>query len=96
MEDWAKNSVLTLLKLVEECWQPQDFLPNPNLDGFIEQVNELRKRTKDLPDEYFVALVGDMITEKALPTYQARINSIENFHDEMSVDNRPWVIWARA
>ena len=71
-------------------------MPNPNSDGFIEQVNELRKRTKDLPDEYFVALVGDMITEETLPTYQAQINSIENFHDETSVDNTPWVIWARA
>ena len=71
-------------------------MPNPNSEGFIEQVNEQRKRTKDLPDEYFVVLVGNMITEEALPTYQTRINSIEKFHDETSVDNTPWVIWARS
>ncbi|XP_050258805.1 stearoyl-[acyl-carrier-protein] 9-desaturase, chloroplastic-like [Quercus robur] len=96
MEDWAKNNVLNLLKPVEECWQPQDFLPDPTSDGFVEQVNELRKRTRDIPDEYFVALVGDMITEEALRTYQTRINSTENFHDETGVDNTPWAIWIRA
>ncbi|XP_030938737.1 stearoyl-[acyl-carrier-protein] 9-desaturase, chloroplastic-like [Quercus lobata] len=96
MEAWAKNNVLTLLKPVEECWQPQDFLPDPTSDGFVEQVNELRKRTRDIPDEHFVALVGDMIIEEALPTYQTRINSTENFHDEMGVDNTPWAIWTRA
>ncbi|XP_075660944.1 stearoyl-[acyl-carrier-protein] 9-desaturase, chloroplastic-like isoform X2 [Castanea sativa] len=96
MENWARNNVLTLLKPVKECWQPQDFLPNPTSDGFIEQVHELRKRTRDIPDEYFVALVGDMITEEALPTYQTRINSTKCFHDETGVDNTPWAIWARA
>ncbi|KAM4113718.1 hypothetical protein ACJW30_04G017400 [Castanea mollissima] len=96
MEDWAKNNVLTLLKPVEKCWQPQDFLPDPTSDGFIEQVDELRKRTRDLPDEYFVALVGNMITEEALPTYQARLNSTKIVHDETGADNTPWAIWARA
>ena len=96
MEDWAKNNVLTLLKPIEKCWQPQDFLSDPTSDGFIEQVNELRKRTGDIPDEYFVALVGDMITKEALPTYQTQINSTKNFHDETGVDNTPWAIWARA
>ena len=71
-------------------------MPDPTSNGFIEQINELRKRTGDIPDEYFVALVGDMITEEALPTYQTRINSTENFHDETGVDNTPWAIWTRA
>ena len=96
MEDWAKNNVLTLLKPIEISWQPQDYLPDPTSDGFIEQVNELRKRIGDIPDEYFVALVGDMITEEALPTYQTRINSTKFFQDETGVDNTPWAIWTRA
>ncbi|XP_030938736.1 stearoyl-[acyl-carrier-protein] 9-desaturase, chloroplastic-like [Quercus lobata] len=96
MEDWAKNNVLTILKPVEECWQPQDFLPNLTSDGFIEEVHELRERTRDIPDEYFVVLVGDMITEEALPTYQTRINSTKIFHDETGVDDTPWAIWTRA
>ena len=71
-------------------------MPDPTSNGFIEQINELRKRTGDILDEYFVALVGDMITKEALPTYQTQINSTKNFHDETGVDNTPWAIWARA
>ncbi|XP_059458233.1 stearoyl-[acyl-carrier-protein] 9-desaturase, chloroplastic-like isoform X2 [Corylus avellana] len=96
MEDWARSNILTLLKPVEKSWQPQDFLPNPASDGFIEQVNELRERTKDIPDDYFVVLVGDMITEEALPTYQALINSTETFYDETGSDNTPWATWTRG
>jgi len=96
MEDWVKSDILTLLKPVEKAWQPQDFLPNPTSDGFAEQVNELRERTKDIPDDYFVVIVGDMITEEALPTYQALINGTEIFHDETGSDNTPWATWARG
>lgn len=32
------------------------------------QVSELRERAQELPDELLVCLVGDMITEEALPT----------------------------
>jgi acyl-[acyl-carrier-protein] desaturase len=75
MDDWVRSNILTLLKPVEKSWQPQDFLPNPALDGFIEQVSELRERAKDIPDDYFAVLVDDMITEEALPTYQSLLNS---------------------
>ncbi|KAB1218153.1 Acyl-[acyl-carrier-protein] desaturase, chloroplastic [Morella rubra] len=96
MEDWARNNIITHLKPVEKSWQPQDFLPNPNSDGFVEQVKELRQRSKELPDDYFVVLVGDMITEEALPTYQARINGTYIYHDKTGVDDTPWSIWARG
>ena len=59
---------LTLQKPVETSWQPQDFWPNPTSYGFVEQVNDLRERTKEIPDKYFVVLVGDMIMEEALLT----------------------------
>ncbi|XP_059448672.1 stearoyl-[acyl-carrier-protein] 9-desaturase, chloroplastic-like [Corylus avellana] len=96
MEEWVRTDILTLLKSVEKSWQPQDFLPNPTSDGFVEQVNELRERTKDIPDDYFIVLVGNMITEEALPTYQALINGTEFFHDEAGSDNTPWATWARG
>ncbi|KAF5469823.1 hypothetical protein F2P56_010382 [Juglans regia] len=96
MEGWARNNIVTLLKPVNKSWQPQDFLPDPTSDGFFEQINELRKRTKDIPDEYLIVLAGDMITEEALPTYQAKINGTEIFHDVTGVDNTPWAIWARG
>ncbi|KAJ0035145.1 hypothetical protein Pint_26148 [Pistacia integerrima] len=96
IEDWARDSILPLLKPVEKSWQPGDLLPDSGSDGFIEQINEIRERTKEIPDDCLVALVGNMITEEALPTYQSRINAIEIYHDETGTDNNPWAIWSRA
>uniref|UniRef100_A0A0F6X2V1 Acyl-[acyl-carrier-protein] desaturase n=1 Tax=Theobroma cacao TaxID=3641 RepID=A0A0F6X2V1_THECC len=96
MDGWVENNILTLLKPVEKSWQPQDFLPDAASDGFDEQVKELRKRAKEIPDEYFVSLVGDMITEEALPTYQTLLNTLDGVRDETGASLTSWAIWTRA
>ncbi|GAB4861162.1 Stearoyl-[acyl-carrier-protein] 9-desaturase 6, chloroplastic [Ancistrocladus abbreviatus] len=98
LEGWATQQVLPLLKPVENCWQPQDFLPDPSqpLDAFMEQVRGLRKRTADLPDDYFVVLVGDLITEDALPTYESMINRLEGTGDVDGASPSPWATWTRG
>ena len=58
-------------------------------------MHELRERTKDVPDEYFVCLVGDMITEEALPTYMAMINTLDGVRDESGAAPTPWARWTR-
>ncbi|KAK1263330.1 hypothetical protein QJS04_geneDACA008406 [Acorus gramineus] len=95
LNDWADKNILVYLKPVEKCWQPQDFLPEPSSDGFIEEVNELRERAKELPDDYFVCLVGDMITEEALPTYQTFLNTLDGVRDETGASLTSWAIWTR-
>lgn len=98
LEGWASDCVLPLLKPVDQLWQPQDFLPDPAqpFDAFTEQVRELRNRTAELPDEYFVVLVGDMITEDALPTYQTMINTLDGVRDETGASPNPWAMWTRS
>ncbi|PKA52413.1 Acyl-[acyl-carrier-protein] desaturase, chloroplastic [Apostasia shenzhenica] len=96
LEDWAEKHVLTLLKPVEKSWQPQDFLPEPSSQGFLEEVEELRKRAMEIPDAYYVCLVGDMITEEALPTYQTMLNSFDGVRDETGASLSSWAIWTRA
>ena len=54
------------------------------------QVRELRERTDALPDDYFVVLVGDMITEEALPTYMAMLNTLDGVRDETGASPTPW------
>ena len=96
LEDWVEKDILIHLKPVEKCWQPKDFLPDPTSEGFDEQVKELRERAKELPDEYFVVLVGDMITEEALPTYQTMLNTLDGTRDETGASPSPWAVWTRA
>ncbi|CAN4114945.1 unnamed protein product [Withania somnifera] len=90
------ENLLVHLKPVEKCWQPSDFLPDPASEGFDEQVKELKERCKEIPDDYFVVLVGDMITEEALPTYQTMINTLDGVRDETGASLTPWASWTRA
>ncbi|XP_010530233.1 PREDICTED: stearoyl-[acyl-carrier-protein] 9-desaturase 6, chloroplastic [Tarenaya hassleriana] len=98
LEGWAQENVLPLLKPVDECWQPASFLPDPTRPDseFADQVRELRERTASLPDEYLVVLVGDMITEDALPTYQTMINTLDGVRDETGASTNAWAAWTRA
>ncbi|GAB4845104.1 Stearoyl-[acyl-carrier-protein] 9-desaturase 6, chloroplastic [Ancistrocladus abbreviatus] len=98
LEGWATQHVLPLLKPVEKCWQPQDFLPDPSQpsDAFTEEVRALRERTAELSDEYFVVLVGDMITEDALPTYQSMLNTLDGVRDDSGASPSPWATWTRC
>ncbi|KAL4448205.1 hypothetical protein ABPG75_005424 [Micractinium tetrahymenae] len=95
MDKYAEEQVLPILKPVDKCWQPQDFLPDPESPEFLDAVHELRQRTKDVPDEYFVCLVGDMITEEALPTYMAMLNTLDGVRDETGAATTPWGRWTR-
>ncbi|XP_077252975.1 stearoyl-[acyl-carrier-protein] 9-desaturase, chloroplastic-like isoform X1 [Tasmannia lanceolata] len=96
LHDWVGENILVYLKPIEKCWQPQDFLPDPASEDFYEQVEEVRERAKEIPDDYFVCLVGDMITEEALPTYQTMLNTLDGVRDETGASLTPWAIWTRA
>ena len=96
MSDYAAEQVVPLLKPVDKCWQPNDFLPDPKSPDFLDAVHDLRERTKNIPDEYFVVLVGDMITEEALPTYMAMLNTLDGVRDETGASTTPWGQWTRA
>ncbi|KAJ1395788.1 Ribonucleotide reductase-like [Sesbania bispinosa] len=98
LESWVSQSVLPLAKPVEESWQPHNLLPDSSLplDEFTDQVKALRDRTAELPDDYLVVLVGDMITEEALPTYQTWINKLDGVGDETGSCPTPWAVWSRS
>ena len=81
MLSWAEENYRTMLK--------PDFLPDPTsgefFDGvkelrgresgeFFDGVKELRGREAGIPDEDLVCLVGNMITEEALQTFQIVVN----------------------
>ena len=96
LEEWAENNILVHLKPVERSWQPQDFLPDPASEGFMDEVKELRNRAQEIPDDYFVCLVGDMITEEALPTYQTMLNTLDGVRDDTGASPTSWAVWTRA
>ncbi|XP_016184935.2 stearoyl-[acyl-carrier-protein] 9-desaturase 6, chloroplastic-like [Arachis ipaensis] len=98
LEGWVSKCILPLVKPVEQSWQPLDFLPDFSLpdEDFNNKLRALRDRTAELPDDYFVVLVGDMITEEALPTYQTRLNQLDGVADKTGSCTSPWAVWSRA
>jgi len=77
---------------VEKIWQPSDLLPNSESENFFEEVKELREIAKDLPYDFWVVLVGDTITEEALPTYEAWLMDVEGIDN---VERNGWSRWVR-
>lgn len=96
MGPFLQEHVAHLLTPVDKIWQPYDFLPRAEDPDFEDQVRELRKRTSNLPDDYLVVFVGDMITEEALPTYMTMINGLDGVRDETGASPTPWANWTRA
>merc|ERR1712070_185105 len=82
MESFVQTKVdEMLLETGENARQPQDFLPDLTKANWEEEVKLFRQASEGLSDELLVVLVGDMITEEALPTYQTLLNSFEGCDD---------------
>ncbi|KAL3928401.1 MAG: hypothetical protein SGARI_005044, partial [Bacillariaceae sp.] len=85
-----------LLETGDKAWQPQDFLPDLSQEGWEDEVKELRKMTAGVPDDLMVVLVGDMVTEEALPTYQTLLNTFEGCDDPTGDADSAWARWSRG
>src|SRR6185503_2574872 len=88
--DGFVSSRLQLLKPVESSWQPSDFVPNSSNEDWFDRVRAFRQKAQDLPDEVLVVLVGSMVTEEALPSYQTSFNRLEGVKDQTGASNTGW------
>ncbi|QXP71936.1 acyl-ACP desaturase [Polaribacter sp. R2A056_3_33] len=77
----------------EKIWQPTDFLPNSQKDSFITEVEEIRELSKELHDDFWVVLVGDTITEEALPTYESWLLDLDGVCQD---PDNSWAKWVRT
>ena len=89
LDHWAGTTLARHLRNSDTCWQPHDFLPDASSDGFFDQVRDLRAASSGLPDDYLVVLVGDMVTEEALPSYMNIMNRLDGVKDETGAQVRP-------
>lgn len=78
----------------EKIWQPTDFLPNSegDTDTFFEEVRQIREEAKELEYDFWVVLVGDTITEEALPTYESWLMDVEGVDQH---GKNGWSKWIR-
>lgn len=81
------------LKPVETNWQPTDFLPDATQENFLDEVKLLRESTRELPYDYVAVLIGDTITEEALPTYESWLMDMEGVNQG---EANGWSRWIRG
>ncbi|KAF7006349.1 hypothetical protein CFC21_021397 [Triticum aestivum] len=99
LEPWAEANVVPLLKPAQVAWQPTDLLPDLaslGADGFHAACSDIAARAADLPDAHLVCLVGNMVTEEALPTYQSIPNRFEAVRDLTGSSATAWARWIRG
>lgn len=95
LTDFVSESVELFLKPIETNWQPSEFLPDSSdQEDFFRKVRDIQGAAQGLSYDVLTVLVGDTITEEALPTYESWLSRIEGIH-EADIDN-PWQIWVRA
>lgn len=81
------------LKPIETNWQPADLLPDSNDDNFMEEVKEIQALCMDMEYDLFAVLIGDTITEEALPTYESWLMDVEGVDN---VEKNGWSQWVRS
>ena len=95
LKDFVGTAVDETLLDPDDCWQPTDFLPDLTKEDALDEIKSLRARCAGIPDSVITSLVGNMITEEALPSYQTYFNLIVN-EDKDLVSENGWVRWSRA
>jgi acyl-[acyl-carrier-protein] desaturase len=93
LEGFVEETADKFLKPVETMWQPADLLPDAREEGFFDQVRDLQERARELDYDFWAVLIGDTITEEALPTYETWLAGMEGV--KQGADNS-WMKWVRA
>lgn len=90
----AVEESLGLLVPLDRAWQPTDYLPDLEAENWREQVERVRDAARAISDDLLVVLVGDMVTEEALPSYSVSLNGV--VRDEEGTSPAPWARWLRG
>lgn len=85
---------LDLLLQPKDAWQPTDYLPDFGADDWRDQLDAFRGPAAELSDELLVVLVGDMVTEEALPNYAVSLNLLAD--DPTGTSTDAWAVWLRG
>ncbi|MEQ8629690.1 acyl-ACP desaturase [Ekhidna sp.] len=81
------------LKPIEEIWQPSDILPDSNSPDFIEEIRDIQGHSAEMDYDLFAVLIGDTITEEALPTYESWLMDMEGVNQN---ERSGWTQWVRG
>ncbi|MCC8425440.1 acyl-ACP desaturase [Mucilaginibacter sp. UR6-11] len=92
IEKFMLEKMQEYLKPIDTIWQPSDFLPDSTKDNFFSEVKDMRDTAKGLSYDLMAVLIGDTITEEALPTYESWLTMVEGVSRN---EEGGWMKWTR-
>lgn len=93
MEQNMEELLTKYLKPIEDNWQPADHLPDARDDSFFDEIREIQELSMEMSYDLFAVLIGDTITEEALPTYESWLMMVEGVDEE---GKNGWSQWIRS
>jgi len=94
LEGYVDQMTNKFLRPIDNNWQPADLLPDASKLDFFDKVKDLQERARELSYDFWIVLIGDMITEEALPTYESWLMDVEGVHQ--GDKENPWSRWIRG
>ena len=92
IEKFMLEKMPEYLKPIDTIWQPSDFLPDSSRDTFFNEIKEMRESAQGLSYDLVAVLIGDTITEEALPTYESWLTMVEGVSKD---EEGGWMKWTR-
>lgn len=92
IEPYMLEKMNDYLKPIDTNWQPADFLPDASKESFFDELKEFQENAKNLSYDLVAVLIGDTITEEALPTYESWLTMVEGVSKD---EDGGWMKWLR-
>lgn len=92
IEKYMLERINDFLKPVDTIWQPSDLLPDSTRETFFSEIKELQESSAGLSYDLIAVLIGDTITEEALPTYESWLTMVEGVSKD---EEGGWMKWTR-
>jgi acyl-[acyl-carrier-protein] desaturase len=92
IEKFMLEKMHEYLKPIDTIWQPSDFLPDSSRDTFYSEIKEMQESARGLSYDLVAVLIGDTITEEALPTYESWLTMVDGVSRN---EEGGWMKWTR-
>lgn len=92
IEKYMLDKMNDYLKPIDQIWQPSDLLPDASRDTFFDEIKELQQSAEGLSYDLVAVLIGDTITEEALPTYESWLSMVQGVS---YAEEGGWMKWNR-
>ena len=85
----------------DKLWQPGNRnegpaqgLPDFGSPGWEGKIYKLQEYAAGVPSSFFIVLIGNMVTEEALPNYKTALDKIAATGNMSGADGTPWAEWS--